>query len=199
MTDFLRSGGRSQAELAHQAEVVEAPPALGDTPVADPEDVDPWQGDGPARSGHAEDLALLRAAGREVLGHQVAFGDEEAEVAVPVGERGPEHGRGLPHAFPVGGAAHGRVVIDEILHEVLVNGTQIALGEQGLDEGGDGVLVLFGDVHDRSLRRRDEHGYPNNLGFAEPMSPADPFVIMFYEPCYLSHDHFRGWLRRGPG
>src|SRR5581483_909277 len=106
-----RSGLRYQAELAHEAELVQPSPALADAAVADPEDVDPRQGRGPARGGHAEELTLLRAAGGEQLNHQVAFGDEEAEVTVPVRERGPEHGRGLAHAFPAGGAAHRRVVV----------------------------------------------------------------------------------------
>src|SRR6201990_1555073 len=108
-----RSGLGDQAELAHEAEIVQASPALHDAAVADPPDVDPGQADGAARRGHSEDLPLLRAARREVLDHQVVFFHEEVQVAVPVGERGPEHGPGLPHSFPVGGPAHGRVMVDE--------------------------------------------------------------------------------------
>src|SRR5882672_2782441 len=79
----IRSGLGGQAELAHQAEFVQASPALGDAAVADPPDVDPGQADGAARRGHSEDLPLLRAARREVLDHQVALFDVEADVAVP--------------------------------------------------------------------------------------------------------------------
>src|SRR6516225_1985877 len=82
------SGPGNQAELAHQAEFVQAPPALHDAPVPDPPDVDPGQADGAARCGHPEDLPLLRAARRESLDHQVTLFDKEAQVAVPVGERG---------------------------------------------------------------------------------------------------------------
>src|SRR4029453_18982343 len=85
-----RSGLRDKAELAHEAEIVQAPPALHDAAVADPPDIDPGQADGAARWGHSEDLSLLRAARREVLDHQVALFDVEADVAVPVGERRPE-------------------------------------------------------------------------------------------------------------
>ena len=99
---------------------------------------------------------LLRAARGEALDHQVAFFDEEAQVAVPVGERGPEHGPGLPHSLPVGGPAHGRIVVGEVLGEVFVDGAEVTLGEQGIDERGDDILVLADSVHARSLRRAGE-------------------------------------------
>src|SRR6476660_4495682 len=160
-----RSGLGDQAELAHEAEIVQASPALNDEAVADPPDVDPGQADGAARWGHSEDLSLLRAARREDLDHQVAFFDVEADVAVPVGERGPECGRSRAHALPAGGEAHGQVVIDVVPGEVFVDGAEVALGEQGVDERSDDVLVLAHSVHARSLRRADERKYPNNLGF----------------------------------
>jgi len=56
-------------------------------------------------------------------------------------------------------------VVDEVLGEVFVDGTEVSLGEQGVDERGDGVLVLAHSVHTRSLRRAGERRYPNNLGF----------------------------------
>jgi hypothetical protein len=74
--------------------------------------------------GHTEDLSLLRAARREVLDYQVALFDVEADVAVPVGKRGPECGSSRAHALPAGGKAHGRVVIDEVAGEVFVDGAE---------------------------------------------------------------------------
>src|ERR1700741_2363894 len=164
--NVARSGLGDQAELAHEAEIVQASPALHDEAVADPPDVDPGQADGAARWGHSEDLSLLRAARREDLDHQVAFFDVEADVAVPVGERGTECGRSRAHALPAGGEAHGRVVIDVVPGEVFVDGAEVALGEQGVDERSDDVLVLADSVHARSLQRADQRRYPNNLGFA---------------------------------
>src|SRR6266704_1175929 len=67
------SGQADQAELAHEAQFVQAAPALRDAPVAEAPDVDPRQGDGTVRSGHAENLALLRTAGRKVLDDQVTL------------------------------------------------------------------------------------------------------------------------------
>src|SRR5712671_1322115 len=87
---FVRSGLGGQAELAHQAEFVQASPALHDVAVANPPDVDPAQAHGLARGGHSENLALLRAARGEVLDYQVALCDAEVQVAAPVGEGGPE-------------------------------------------------------------------------------------------------------------
>src|ERR1700749_1931735 len=162
----IRSGLGDQAELPHQAEFVQASPTFHDAAVANPPDVDPGQADGAARCGHPEDLSLLRAARREALDHQVAFFDEETQVAVPVGERGPEHGPGLPHSVPVGGPAHGWIVVNEVLGEGFVDGAEGTLGEQGVDERGDNVLVLADSVHARSLRRAGARRYPNNLGFS---------------------------------
>jgi hypothetical protein len=56
-------------------------------------------------------------------------------------------------------------VIDVVPGEVFVDGAEVALGEQGVDERSDDVLVLADSVHARSLRRADERRYPNNLGF----------------------------------
>src|SRR6266567_890946 len=162
----VRSRYRHQAKLAQQAEFVEAPPALYDAAIADAPDVDPGEADGTARSGHAENLALLRTARREVLDDQVALADEDVHVALPVGECGAEHRPGLAHSFPVGRHADRRVMVDEILGEEFVDGTEVTLGEQGVDERGDGVLVLADSVHGRSLPPGDERRYPNNLGFS---------------------------------
>src|SRR5260370_672918 len=123
------SGELDQPELAQQAEVVEASPALHDAPVMDAPDVDPGQADGTVRGGHPEDLALLRAARGEVLDDQIALADEQAQVAVPVGEGGAEHGPGRSHSLPVGRHAHRRVVVDEVLGEVVVDGAEVTLGE----------------------------------------------------------------------
>ena len=91
--------------------------------------IDPGQADGTARGGHSENLALMRTAGREMLGDHVTPADEDAHVAVPVEERDAEHSPGRPHSFPVGGHAHRRVVVDEILGEVFADGAEITLGE----------------------------------------------------------------------
>src|SRR6516162_10341676 len=61
------SGLVHQPELAQQAEFVEAPPALHDAAVTDAPDVDPGKGDVMAGRWHAENFALLRAAGGEVF------------------------------------------------------------------------------------------------------------------------------------
>jgi len=55
-------------------------------------------------------------------------------------------------------------MVDELLGEVLVDGAEVTLGEQGVDELGNGVLVLLNSVHNRSLRRTESREYPNNLG-----------------------------------
>src|SRR5690242_8250679 len=82
----VRSGQVHQLELAQQAEFVQAAPALHDAAVADAPDIDPGQGDGPAGRWHAEKRALLRAAGGEVLDHQITLADQDVHLAVPVGE-----------------------------------------------------------------------------------------------------------------
>ena len=57
-------------------------------------------------------------------------------------------------------------LIDQLRdHPEQVDGAEVALGEQGIDERSDDVLVLADSVHARSLRRADERRYPNNLGF----------------------------------
>src|SRR5215469_12206048 len=111
----LRSGQVHQPELAQEAEFVKAPPALHDAAAADAPDIDPGKGDGTAGRWYAEHFALLRAAGGEVLDHQVALADQEAHLAVPVGEGGTEHGSGRPHALPVGRDTDRRVMVDELL------------------------------------------------------------------------------------
>src|SRR6516164_4299443 len=164
-----RPGGRSgqvhQPEPAQEAEFVQAPPALHDAAVTEAPDIDPGKGDGTARRRHAENLALLRAASGEVLDHQVALADQDVHLAVPVGEGGAEHGSGRPHALPVGRDADRRVMVDELLGQVLVDGAEVTPGEQGIDELGNGVLVLLNCVHDHSLRRAEGWEYPSNLGF----------------------------------
>jgi len=42
--------------------------------------------------------------------------------------------------------------------------TEVTLGEQGVNELGNGVLVLLNSVHGSSLRRAERGEYPNNLG-----------------------------------
>src|SRR5689334_10717801 len=88
----VRSGQVHQPKLAQEAEFVEAPPALHDAAVADTPDIDPGKGDGTAGRWHAENSALLRAAGGEVLDHQITLADQDVHLAVPVGEGGAEHG-----------------------------------------------------------------------------------------------------------
>src|SRR6266567_3112436 len=164
------SGLRDKPELAHQPEFVQAAPALHDAAVAQAPDVDPRKAEGAVRRRHAEQLTLVRAAGREVLDDQIALADEDVHVAVPVGARGAEQRPGRPHALPVGRDADRRVMVDEVLGEIRVDRGEVTLGEQGVDEGGDGVLVLADRVHDRSLRRSAAAGYPNYLGLPAPVT-----------------------------
>src|SRR5262249_23585507 len=153
------------AKLVQQRKFVQATPALHDAAVAKAPDVDARHADGAPRWRHAEDLALMSAAGRELLDHQVALGDEDARIAVPVREPGPEHGGSLPHPLPASRRTGRRIMVDEVLGEVLIDGAEITSGEHGVDERGHGLLVLLGSVHARSLRPPAGLGYPNNLGF----------------------------------
>ena len=78
----------------------------------------------------------------EVLDDEVALGDVVVGFAAPVGHRGPHHLRGLAQAVgAVGRAGEGRVVVDEVGRDIPVDGGQVALGEQLLDEALDEVLV----------------------------------------------------------
>src|SRR6266699_4143502 len=164
------SGLRDKPELAHQPEFVQAAPALDDAAVAQAPDVDPRKAERAVRRRHAEQLTLVRAAGREVLDDQIALAVEDVHVAVPVGARGAEQRPGRPHALPVGRDADRRVMVDEVLGEIRVDRGEVTLGEQGVDEEGDGVLVLADRVHDRSLRRSAAAGYPNYLGLPAPVT-----------------------------
>jgi hypothetical protein len=76
-----------------------------------------------------------------VLHHQVALADQDVHLAVPVGEGGTEHGPGRPHALPVGRDSVRRIMADEPLGEVLVDGAEVTLGEQGVDELGHDLLA----------------------------------------------------------
>ena len=132
--------------------------------VAETPDIDPRKRDHAAGSRHAKELTLLGAARGEVLDDQIAFADEDASVAVSVGERGAEHRPRCPHPFPVGRYVERRVMVDEVLAEVFVYGAEVTLGEQGVDERGDGVLVLLNSVHARSLRQAVGLGVPQQPG-----------------------------------
>src|SRR5215471_721826 len=160
----VRSGKFDQPELAQQAELVEPPPALHDAAVADAPDVDPGKGDGMPERRHAENFALLCAAGGEVLDHQVTLAHQDVHLAVPVGEAGAEDGSGRPHALPVARNADRGIMVDELLGKVVVDGAEFTLGEQGVDELSNGALVLLNSVHDHSLRRAENGEYPSNLG-----------------------------------
>src|SRR5262249_22189321 len=178
----VRSGKFDQPELAQQAELVEPPPALHDAAVADAPDVDPGKGDGMPGRRHAEQFVLMSAAVCEVLYHKVTLADQDVHLAVPVGEGGAEDGSGRPHALPAGRDADRGIMVDELLGEVVVDGAEVTLGEQGVDELGNGVLVLLDSVHDHSLRRAENGEYPSNLGsFSDArrtrMRPRAPLIL----------------------
>lgn len=75
-----------QPELLQQAELVQAPPSFDDFPVGDSEDVDPAEDDLASSGGLPHNGCAVGAVGGEVLGHEIALGDQPLHVAAPVGE-----------------------------------------------------------------------------------------------------------------
>ena len=60
---------------------------------------------------------------------------------------GPEHRRRRAHPFPVRAGAERRVVVDEARIQIGLDGLEVAFGEERVDEGAHGLLVLFDGVH----------------------------------------------------
>ena len=118
------------------------PPPFDDLVARDAEDVETAQHEHPAIGGSAEQLADAGAVRVEVLDDEVALGDVVVGVAAPVGYRGPDDLRSMAQALrAVGRAGERRVVVDEVVGEVAVDGREVALGEELLDEALDEVLV----------------------------------------------------------
>jgi DNA-binding CsgD family transcriptional regulator len=132
-----------EAELLENCELVQAAPPLDDAAVLDTEDVDAVQRERLAGAWYSHELAAVCSAGGEHLGNEVVFGDELFDVAVPVGQRLPVHARREPHAFrPVRRVGERGVMVDEVAIEIALDGLEVALGEQVLDERLDELLVL---------------------------------------------------------
>lgn len=87
-------------------------------------------------------------------------------------------GAGPAHTLAGGAGAERRVVVEEVLREILVDRCGVALGEQQVDEGTHDLSVLFDSVlldgvHIHSLRRYAGYRYPKELGFLPCAGAAD--------------------------
>ena len=122
---------RGAAQLG-TAELVEATPTLDDLAVANPEDVDARQRDRSPTAAKSEARTLLRARRGEPLDDDVALGEQDVQVAVPVRERLRDNVPRRPH--PSGQPTPQAVVHHEVRRQVGVHGTEIAVGEQSVDE-----------------------------------------------------------------
>jgi hypothetical protein len=91
-----------------------------------------------------------------VLDDDVVFGDEEVQLAAPVGEARPDHGGAVLHC-----TAERGVVVDEVRTDVAVERIDVALGEDRLDELGDDCLVLLLGGHVAIMRTTLRPAYPN--------------------------------------
>jgi len=142
---FFSAGG--QSELPHQPDLIESAPTLDNRVVRDSEHLHAFEDYRFAGGWHAHQLAAMRAARGEAFNDDVCLGDELFYLAVPIGERFVEHGGGLPHALaPLWCARERWVVIDESRVQVSVDGVQVTLGEQLLDERLDKLLVCGGSI-----------------------------------------------------
>ena len=83
---------------------------------------------------------------------------------MPVWKGRSEHGVDGPHSFPVRPCAERRVVVDEVVGEVIVDGPEITFCEEAVDEVSDDFLVLPRIGDEPMLRRVPGGRYPKQLG-----------------------------------
>lgn len=142
MTSQGGSGG-DQIQLPEQSQVVETSPAFNDAISVDPEDVDSGEHDFLSRRRHAHELSAMGPPGSEPFDNDVPLGDQLLHLAVPIGYCLAEHCGRLAHALgSIWSTRERRIMVDERGSQVAIDGFEVALTEQFLDECLDELLVV---------------------------------------------------------
>jgi hypothetical protein len=123
-------------------------PTLDDPAVRDAKDVDEVHAHLASRRRHAEELRLVRADELVVNSHLVALRHDADEVGPGIRERRFQVADRCEHAGTIAADAGelGRVVVDEVRRECLLDGVEVAAAERvqkALDE-----LLVLGGRHD---------------------------------------------------
>jgi hypothetical protein len=164
---------RHNAKLTHQAEVVVAPPVLGDLAVGDPQDVDAVHRDLLAGRRDAEELAEVGAGHGRAGDDLVPFRDQVVDPPIEVGEGTPEEGH--DRLVPGDPLLHPRRVgvIEEVGRDDRVGDGQVSPTDVIVHQRANQGLVLLrcgrhllppycacNDPLLRSLGRREAQDFP---------------------------------------
>jgi hypothetical protein len=133
---FVESrAAESPARVALGAPRGSRPPPFDDPVARDAEDVDAAQDQHLAIRGCAEQLAGAGAVRVEMFDDEIVLSNVVVGLAAPVGHGRPDDLRRVAQTLrAVGCAGERRVVVDEVVSEVAVDGSDIAPGEELLDE-----------------------------------------------------------------